>query len=133
MAGQNKTRPTEVPVEDFLAGIEERRAAEARELVPVFEEITGEKAVMWGPSIIGFGTHTYSTTKGEEIIPLLGFSPRKANLTIYFQEGFEPYTEELAALGRHKTSKACLYITRLANVDMGVLRTMIEKSWERWS
>ena len=130
----NTMKPTTVPVEEFLATIDERRAREARVVIQIMEQITGESAVMWGPSVIGFGSVHYKYASGREgDMPLLGFSPRKANLTIYFMEGFDAYEDELSRLGMHKLSKACLYITKLEKVDSVVLTEMIEKSYELWN
>lgn len=128
---ENKTKPTSVTVEEFLGTVIEQRADEARTLVAMMQEISGEPAVMWGPSIIGFGLRHYKSEAGREgDIGLLGFSPRKASLTIYFYEGFDHYGEQLAKLGKHKTSKGCLYINKLSDVDMKVLRTMVQSSYD---
>ncbi len=84
---------------------------------------------MWGPSIIGFGSQHYKYDSGREgDMPRLAFSPRKANLTVYFN-GFEKYTQELASLGKYKRSVSCLYINKLADIDFAVLRKMLEKSF----
>lgn len=84
---------------------------------------------MWGPSIIGFGTQHYKYDSGREgDMPRLAFSPRKASLTIYF-EGFDNYAQELKVLGKHKLSVACLYINKLTDINLDVLRTMLEKSF----
>lgn len=127
---ENKTRPTDVPVADFLATVPERRAAEARILIPILEEISGEPAVMWGPSIIGFGTKDYETIRGVEQTPVLSFSPRKASLTVYFMEGFDHHGQALALLGPHTRSVSCLYLTRLDRVDLDVLTGMLRRSRE---
>lgn len=126
---QNLTQPTDVPVEDFLDGVTPAvRAADARQLVELYRDVTGLDPVMWGPSIIGFGEHVYEASHGVQRTALMAFSPRKANLTLYFTEGFDPHADDLVALGPHKTSRACLYLTRLSHVDMDVLRRMLEKS-----
>lgn len=130
----NKTAPTDVSVEAFLATVSRQRASEARQIMAMMQRITNEPATMWGPSIIGFGSVHYKYESGREgDMPLLGFSPRKANLTIYFMEGFDKYADELAHLGPHKTSKACLYITKLEKVDVVVLAEMLEKSYKLYS
>lgn len=125
-------KPTNVHVEEFLATVSEQRAAEARIIIGIMEQIAGQPAVMWGPSIIGFGSVHYKYASGREgDMPRLGFSPRKSALTIYFMEGFAGrYEEELQCLGAHKVSKACLYITKLANIDLKVLTDMLKETYE---
>lgn len=127
----NKTKPTSVPVPEFLATVPERRADEARTLIPVYESISGEPATMWGPSIIGFGRQEYETATSGGDMPRLAFSPRKANLTFYFPEGFHHYGDQLERLGPHKRSVSCLYLTRLDRVDLDVLREMLQISYAR--
>jgi uncharacterized protein YdhG (YjbR/CyaY superfamily) len=126
----NKTGPTELKVEDFLTTISDQRRSEAQELIAMMQKISGHKPVMWGPSIIGFGTKHYKYDTGREGEMLqIGFSPRKASITMYFSEGFDRYADSLAKLGKHKTSVSCLYINKLADVDIAVLRKMIEQSF----
>lgn len=128
---ENKTKPTEVKVSDFLSTVSEQRQQEAQQLIDIMTDITNEKPVMWGPSIIGFGTQHYRSEAGREgDMGILGFSPRKANLTVYFYEGFDRYGEELTALGKHKISQGCLYITKLANIDLTVLTRMLRSSYD---
>ncbi|MGD8700770.1 MAG: DUF1801 domain-containing protein, partial [Gemmatimonadales bacterium] len=91
--------------------------------------VTGEQPEMWGDSIVGFGTYRYeyeSGRSGEWF--LTGFSPRKANLTLYIMSGFSRYQELLRKLGKHKTGKSCLYINHLDDIDMKVLRRLIRES-----
>ncbi len=124
MASEPKTRPTDVPVDDFIASVENpTRRADAAVIRTMLEEVTGEKAVMWGPSIVGYGS--YRSPTGDW--PIAGFSPRKASMTLYIV-GFEGQDELLARLGKHSISKACLYINKLADVDLGVLREIAEAS-----
>jgi len=126
---QNKTVPTDVTLEDFLGSISQRRLAEAEQIIAVMRKITGQDPTMWGPSIIGFGQRHYIYDTGREgDVPLLGFSPRKRAITLYFMEGFDRYAEELRALGKHTISVSCLYVNKLADIDMGILRLMLEKS-----
>lgn len=130
----SKMQPTDVSVESFLATVSQQRAGEARQIMEIMQRITNEPATMWGPSIIGFGSVHYKYESGREgDMPLLGFSPRKASLTIYFMEGFDTYVDELARLGPHKTSKACLYITKLEKIDAAVLAEMLEKLYKLYS
>lgn len=127
---ENKTKPTSVPVSDFLATVSEQRQAEARTLIQLMQTVSGEKPVMWGPSIIGFGTQQYKSEAGRTgDMGILGFSPRNASLTIYFYEGFDRYGAELAKLGKHKVSQSCLYVNKLTDIDVSVLKTMLESSF----
>ena len=124
-----KTQPTQVSVETFLESVSEQRQTESRVLIDMMQEISGLPPVMWGPSIIGFGTMHYKYETGREgDMPILAFSPRKASLTVYF-EGFDDYAAELEALGKHKVSVGCLYITRLGDINLSVLRQMLEASY----
>lgn len=125
----NKTRPTDVPVEDYLATVEDRRRREAETLIPIMRELTGEEPYMYGPSIIGFGISHYRYESGREgVAPVLAFSPRKSAVTVYLNEGFERHQDLLSELGRHRTSKVCLYLTRLDAVDLDVLRRLLERT-----
>lgn len=122
---ENKTQPTDASVEEFLAGLTPRRRDEAARLIALMGGITGEPAVLWGPSIVGFWSRHYRYDTGREgDMPRLGFSPRKAALTIYF-DGFDRYSEQLARLGKHRTSVSCLYLNSLADVDLDVLAEML--------
>ena len=128
---QNTMRPTDVDPRDFIATVENAtRRADAERLLGIMEEITGEQAVMWGPSIIGFGSYHYVYASGREgDAPLAGFSPRKANLVVYLVGGYqERYPEELAKLGPWKPGNACLYLKRLDDVDEEVLRFLVKDS-----
>ena len=129
MAAEPKTKPTDVPVSDFLAAVENpKRRADAEVVKAMLAEVSGEQPVMWGPSIVGYGSYRGPT--GDW--PIIGFSPRKAQLVLYVL-GFPGQDELLARLGKHKTGSACLYINRLDDVDMGVLREMAERcvAWMR--
>lgn len=127
---QNKTKPTTTPVDSFLATISDARRAEAKVLIAMLQRISGEPAVMWGPSIIGFGLQRYKTKAGREgEMGMLGFSPRKSALTIYFYEGFGPYKDELSQLGKHTVSLSCLYIKKLSDSNMAILEKMLTTSY----
>ncbi|ELK46505.1 DUF1801 domain-containing protein [Halobacillus sp. ACCC02827] len=130
MAYEQKTKPTEMDVDSFIDSVEQpRKREDARELVKIFEETTGYEARMWGASIIGFGTYHYKYPTGHEgDAPLVGFSPRKANISLYFATGDPDRSARLADLGKHKTGKACVYINKLADVDTLVLKKLIRQS-----
>ena len=131
MAAENKTKATEVSVADFVARVEpDQRQADARVVIDLMTRITGEPATMWGPSIIGFGVYRYRYESGREgEICRLGFSPRKPELVFYLGTGFPGRDAMLAALGKHKTGKGCLYVKKLSDVDMSVLERMVAASW----
>lgn len=129
MADQ-KTKPTRASVAKFIAAIpDERRRAECRELLRVHKAATGLRPVLWGPSIIGYGTYHYKYASGHEGDSCLaGFSPRKAALTVYIVAGFAEFGPLLKKLGKHKKSVSCLYISRLEDVDLEVLEQLIRRS-----
>lgn len=125
-----KTRETAASVEEFLNGIENRtRREDGLAMLELMREVTGEEARMWGSSIVGFGSYHYVYESGREGDAMLtGFSPRKQNLAIYVMPGFSAYDSLLDKLGKHKTGKSCLYINKLADVDLKVLRTLVRRS-----
>lgn len=127
-----KTQKTEASVEAFLNTVEhDRKRADSFEILNLMKEVTGEEPVMWGPSIIGFGSYHYKYASGRDADWFLtGFSPRKQNLTLYIMSGFDAYDKLLAKLGKYKTGKSCLYINKLEDVDMDVLRDLVKKSVE---
>lgn len=129
----NKMQPTDVDPQTFIDQVENAtRRADAERMVEIMRDITGEEPVMWGPSIIGFDSYHYVYASGREgDAPAAGFSPRKANLVVYLMNDFtEQHVEKLATLGPHKTSKACLYLTKLDKVDEDILRFLIQDSYE---
>jgi hypothetical protein len=125
-----KTVATPADVAAFVERVENpERRADARVLIELMSRLTGAPATMWGPSIIGFGRYHYRYDSGHEgDMCVAGFSPRKAELVVYLMPGFADRTEQLARLGRHRTGKSCLYLKRLADVDLGVLEEMIQQS-----
>ena len=127
----NKTQPTSVPVEEFVAGVEHPvRRSDAETLLEMFTRVTGEEPVMWGPSIIGFGQYHYVYDSGREgDAPAVGFSPRKANLTLYVLSDHPEQADLLARLGKHRTSVACLYINKLSDVDLDVLEQLVQTAY----
>lgn len=126
MAG-NKTVETTQSVAEFLAMVEpERKRLDAMELDRVFREATGFEPRMWGPSIVGYGRYHYRYETGREGEFLAtGFSPRKANLSVYIMPGYADFQDILDRIGKHKKGKSCLYINKLADIDTSVLSELI--------
>lgn len=124
---ENKTQATAESVDDFIAAIDNaRRQTDAFAALDLYQEVTGLSPVMWGPSIIGFGTHHYAYDSGREgTTPAAAFSPRKANMTFYLGDKFDGAGTLYAKLGKHKKSVACVYINKLADVDLKVLREIV--------
>jgi hypothetical protein len=125
------TAPTGQPVEEFLAAVPtDSRRADARRLIALMREVTGEEPVMWGSSIIGFGRYHYRYDSGHEgDSALAGFSPRKQHLVVYLIGGFaDRHASALARLGPHKTGKGCLYLKSLDDVDLAALRELVDRS-----
>ena len=127
---ENKTKPTNVAAVDFIAAVPDPvRRADAEVLREMMERLSGEPATMWGPSIIGFGSCHYKYESGREgDMPRIGFSPRKAEQVLYLSTDYPRHAELMARLGKHKTSKACLYVRKLADVDLAVLEEMMVES-----
>lgn len=130
MADEPKTKPTDQDPRDFLAGIEDpRKQQDALALLDLMRDVTGQNAVMWGSSIVGFGTYRLKYASGREgDWPVVAFSPRKQNLTLYLLSGFDGYQALLDRLGRHTTGKGCLYIKKLADVNLDTLRELVRQS-----
>lgn len=127
---ENKNVANAGDVQAFLAGVEpEKRREDAYLLFELMSEITGMTPTMWGENMIGFGQYHYKYASGREgDYFLTGFSPRKASMSIYIIPGFKEYGEFLEKLGKHKHSVSCLYVTKLENVDLDVLREMVHQS-----
>lgn len=125
-----KTQPTDNSVTDFLDNVEdEQKRADAYAIMELMREVTGETPQMWGDSIVGFGSYHYVYESGREgDWFLVGFSPRKRNLTLYIMSGFDEYDGLLDRLGKHSTGKSCLYVKRLSDVDEDALRELVQKS-----
>ncbi|TQV73690.1 DUF1801 domain-containing protein [Aliikangiella marina] len=126
-----KTRKNNTSVTSFLNSVEnEKRRKDAKQILKMMKDITGEKAVMWGTSMVGFGSYDYKYASGREGTWMrIGFSPRKANTTLYIMNGFSQYNELLSQLGKYKTGKSCLYINKLEDVDIEVLKKMIKHAY----
>jgi len=125
-----KTTPTEASVEAFLDAVEDdARREDCRTVLDLMQRVTGEPPQMWGASIIGFGSYHYvyeSSREGDWF--LTGFSPRKRSLTLYIMAGFSRYDELMERLGKHRTGKSCLYVNRLADIDLDVLEDLVRQS-----
>lgn len=129
-----KTKVNDASVTDFIDKVEgETKKQDAFTLLDIYTRVTGEKAKMWGPSMIGFGQYHYKSERSsqEGDWPLAAFSPRKQNLTLYIMPGYYDFGDLLDNLGKHKTSKGCLYINKLADVDIDVLEKVIKTSYEQ--
>ncbi len=124
---EQKTKPTDVSVKAFLDAVpDERKRRDAYTLLELMEKTTGYPPVMWGPSIVGFGSYHYKYDSGHEgDAPLAGFSPRKDALTLYVMPGGDERETLLPKLGKHKASKACIYIKKLEDVDISVLKELV--------
>ena len=125
-----KTRPTDADVGAFLEAIpDQRRRDEARTVCRLMQEVTGEVPVLWGTGIVGFGRVRLRYASGRELDwPVTGFSPRKTATTVYLTDGFEERLDLLARLGPHSTGKSCLYLKRLSDIDLDVLKALVAKS-----
>ncbi len=127
-----KTKATTQDVKEYLDAIEDiKKREDSYRLLEILQAATGEAAVIWGTSIIGFGKYHYSYASGHDgEWPIISFSPRKQNLTLYIMDGFERHSALLEILGKFKTGKGCLYIKRLEDVDIEVLKKIIGNSVE---
>lgn len=124
-----KTRPSTAPVAEFLAQQSSERRADCEAVLRMMEAATGERAEMWGAAIVGFGRYAYTNSARKTFgWPIVGFSPRKDDLTLYIMPGFDGFAGLMAKLGKHKKGKSCLYLKKLADVDATVLRALIEES-----
>ena len=127
-----KTKVNDASVTAFLNKIDdEQKRKDSFEIVKIMKQVTKEKPKMWGPSIVGFGSYHYKYESGREgDSPLIAFSPRKQNITLYVLLGADHENQLLKKLGKHTTSKWCLYIKKLRDVDMDVLKDLIAKSFQ---
>lgn len=129
-----KTKPTLASVEDFISAIDdEQKRKDSFVLLELMKKASGEKPVLWSSSIIGFGNKRYkSPNTGREVDWLLiGFSPRKANLSIYLSSGIKEHANALKKLGKHKTGVGCLYISKLEDIDLKTLKEIITVSLQK--
>jgi hypothetical protein len=127
---ENKTKATKVSIKKFIDAVEdEQKRKDSYKLIDMMKKITKAEPVMWGPSIIGFGKYHYKYESGHEgDMCITGFSPRKAAISIYIMSGFEKSPDLLKKLGKHKASKACLYVKKLEDIDMKVLIELVKGS-----
>lgn len=128
-----KTKPTDADVTAFLEAVpDERRRDEGRRIRELMERVTGQPAVMWGPTMVGFGSKPWTNTTGTNDWFIIGFSPRKGALTLYgvYEDG-APDDPLFDTLGPHTVGKSCLYLKRLDAVDWPVLEQLVERGWER--
>jgi hypothetical protein len=125
-----KTKETKKSVNAFLNQIvDKQRREDCSAIVEIMRAATKEEPKMWGPSIVGFGRYRYKYESGREgEWPIIGFSPRKNDLTLYLMRGFDEYTDLIKRLGKHKTAKSCLYLKKLADVDVSVLKELVKRS-----
>lgn len=129
---EQKTKQTDSSVQDFLAAVaDEKRRKDALALLELMQEVTGLEPKMWGPSIVGFGSYHYKYASGREgDSPLVAFSPRKSDMTLYINSGFERHAALMEKLGKYKTGKVCLYLKKLEDVDLLTLRKLIRETFD---
>jgi hypothetical protein len=130
MTYQLKTTETDHSVIKFIENVENpKKREDAYQLLDIFTETSGFEAKMWGPSIIGFGSYHYKYESGHEgDAPLVGFSPRKAKISLYLASAVSQQENLLNELGKHTTGKSCVYVSKVADIDVGVLKTLINES-----
>src|SRR5690606_35361949 len=130
MMYEQKTKETDESVIEFIKSVENpKKRQDAYRLLEIFEETSGYPAKMWGPSIIGFGSYHYVNASGHEgDAPLVGFSPRKARITLYFATGDDELIQLLQKLGKHTSGKGCVYINKTDDVDISVMKELITQS-----
>ncbi len=128
---KNKTKPEIASVTEFIDAVaDERKRQDSLTLLELITSITKESPVMWGSSIIGFGRYDYHYPSGHSgEAPLVGFSPREAAISLYIMPGFTDYESLMTKLGKHKTGKSCLYIKKLSDIDLDVLKQLIAESF----
>lgn len=129
-----KTKETSASVEDFINSVpDEQRRKDSFTILEMMKKASGEEPKMWGSSLIGFGNKRYKSPKtGREVDWLMiGFSPRKANLSLYLSMNIKDHEAKLNKLGKHKTGVGCLYLNKLEEIDKEVLKELIDASWKR--
>ena len=129
---KNKTTETDRDPRQFINGVEDaKRREDSLFVLDLMESLTGESPKMWGPSIVGYGKYHYKYESGREgDFMKIGFSPRKQNLTLYIMPGFERYEDLMSNLGKYKTGKSCLYVKKLEDIQLDVLKELISSSYD---
>lgn len=131
MATKNKTTETSVPVEEFIHSFvsDQQKKEDSFRLIELMTAWSGFEAKMWGPSIIGFGSYHYKYASGHEgDAPMIGFSPRKAEFSLYVFSDTEKSRQLLEKLGKHKMGKACMYVKRISDIDLSILKEICDES-----
>ena len=125
-----KTKRNKGDVDTFLNSVsDEKKRQDSFTVLELMRQVTGEEPEMWGDSIVGFGSYHYKYASGREGDWFVtGFSPRKQNLTLYIMSGFDEYDQLLVKLGKHSIGKSCLYIKKIEDVDLDVLKELVQKS-----
>lgn len=131
MTDDRKTKPTDVSADDVIGSVaDERRRTDAQEALALMREVTGVEPVVWGQSMIGFGTQPYTTADGKEREWFrVGLAPRKAALTLYGLTFYGSNEDLLERLGKHTIGKGCVYVKRMSDIDQAVLRELVERAW----
>lgn len=131
MAYTPKTKVTNQHVDEYLLGVSARRRDEAAVLIELMQRVTGQPARMWGPSMIGFGSYHYRSKSGSEADWFkIGFSPRQAKISLYLSCDADEFADELARLGKHTRGKGCVYVNKLADIDLGVLERIAQTAYD---
>ena len=127
-----KTQKNDASVEAFIESVEnEKKREDSKVILNLMKDVTGDEPTMWGSSIIGFGSYSYQYADGRGNAWFqTGFSPRKQNMTLYIMPGFDRYEDLLSKLGKYKTGKSCLYINKLKDVDLDILKELVKESVE---
>lgn len=129
---KQKTLPNQVSVDEFLSTLEESRLNETKTLIDIMSKVSGEEPVMWGSNIVGFGSYNYKYASGREGVWMkIGFSPRKAKLSLYITSDASKYTQDLDEIGKYSLGKGCIYINKLSDVDISNLTKVIEKIYNQ--
>lgn len=130
MRNDNKTTPTDASVDSLMNAMDERRQAETKQLCDIMQRVSGKPPVVWGSNIIGFGSYHYISKSGREgDWAAIGFRPSKAKISLYLSCDADEFADELAQLGKHTRGVGCVYVNKLADVDLTVLERMIQKAY----
>jgi predicted CopG family antitoxin len=127
-----KTKPTKESVDDFISKVaDEKRRNDCQNVLKIMKEVVQAEPEMWGTSIVGFGRYRQKGSNGKEVEwMIMGFSPRKTDLTLYILPGVESFPDIMSRLGKHKTGKSCIYLKKLDDIDLNVLKELASKSLE---